>query len=122
MAKSEMKNIVMIAVITMTMIIFGLANADDASPPTSPIGEIICIGKCAFNCKDQLGSFSAYLACVVGCGLTCQNSFSEAAYECTTSCAYSKSNNANIGMIIYFTSFINYYIYINWYQANLINL
>ncbi|WJX24415.1 hypothetical protein P8452_13520 [Trifolium repens] len=96
MAKSEMKNIVMIAVMTMTMIIFGLANADDASPPTSPIGEIICIGKCAFNCKDQISNFSAFLSCVVGCGLTCQNSFSEAAYECTTNCAYSKSKNANI--------------------------
>ncbi|CAJ2638236.1 uncharacterized protein LOC123884289 [Trifolium pratense] len=97
MANSEMKNIVMITVMTMAVIIFGLTNAGDAPPPTkNPIGEIICIGKCAFTCKDQLSNFSAYLACVVGCGLTCQNTFSEVAYECTTSCAYSKSNNANI--------------------------
>jgi hypothetical protein len=113
MTKSEMKNIIMITVMIMAMTIFTFAKADDAPPPTSSaIGEIICLGKCAFKCSDQLSSFSAYVACLVGCGLTdCQNTSSKVAYECTTNCVYSKSNNVNIGMIIYFAYFINYYAY-----------
>jgi hypothetical protein len=111
MAKSEMKNIGII-VMTMLIIIFGLTNANDAPLQTnSPIIEETnyCLAKCAFSCRDKLKtSFAAYVACVTICDLTCHHTLSKVAYECTTSCAYSKSNNANIGII--FTSFINYYI------------
>jgi hypothetical protein len=92
-----------------------LTNANDAPLLTkSPIiEETNCLAKCAFSCRDKLKtSFTAYIACVTICDLTCHHTLSKVAYECTTNCAYSKSNNANIGIIIYFISFINLLIYI----------
>ncbi len=98
MVKCEMKKNVAI----FMMIILVVVQADDSPSPSSPphqtVGEIICLGKCALECKRFLRTKPLYAGCVVACALLkCHNVSSKVAYDCATNCVISKSNNFNTG-------------------------
>nr|XP_027187405.1 uncharacterized protein LOC113785374 [Cicer arietinum] len=100
MGRREMKNIVMIVVMIMTMVVFDFAKGDDdflrTNDTKSTIGEIICMGKCAVKCRRVFAIRPVYIACVGACGLlTCHKTLSKEVYDCTTSCASPKFNEAD---------------------------
>lgn len=120
MAKSDIKKIVTIMVIT----IVAFAQADDSplngvptpdvsspdvpSPHTSHvrIGTIICLGKCALRCKHFLKFKPLYFGCIALCGLKCHKISSKVAYECTTDCVFSMSINGNTGIHTFILFFL----------------
>nr|XP_004513898.1 uncharacterized protein LOC101502315 [Cicer arietinum] len=96
MAKSHMKNIVII----MTLIMFVFAKADDFQTPKSTdsfFGQVICFGKCAFKCKNLIANLQLYSACVTTCEtMNCHKTLSKDAHDCTASCVHSNSNIDNM--------------------------
>ncbi|XP_050918464.1 uncharacterized protein LOC127135879 [Lathyrus oleraceus] len=95
MARSEMKNVVMM-IITMIMLVF--VEANHSLPPQATengIGDITCLVKCGLQCAPQLGNTVQYGICMALCELLCSKKPSQAAYVCTRSCTYSKLNNIN---------------------------
>nr|XP_027186942.1 uncharacterized protein LOC113784876 [Cicer arietinum] len=96
MAKSHMKNIVII----MTLIMVVFAEADNSPKPKSTdgfIGRIICFHKCSSKCKFLSANRQLYAACVVTCQSTiCHKTLSKDAHNCTASCVHSNSNIDNM--------------------------
>lgn len=98
MAKFEMKKVMSI----FFMVLLVVAQAEDSSPTSSPsknsIGDLICIGKCAFRCKRYIKKFPFFVGCVVACKLLkCRKVSSKIVYDCATKCSISKSMKANTG-------------------------
>ncbi|CAL5184699.1 unnamed protein product [Lathyrus oleraceus] len=95
MAKSEMKNVVMM-IITMIMLVS--AEANHSLPPQATengIDDITCLVKCGLECAPKLGNKIKYGMCMALCELLCSKHPSQDAYVCTRSCTYSKLNNIN---------------------------
>lgn len=116
MAKCEMKSIVTVFLVLM-MLVF--AQAGD-SPPPSAASVILCVGECGLKCRPVFEIIEVYAACVAVCGLKCHKKQSKAAYDCTTSCALSKSIDANTGIYSYFT--FPFFITCYWYQAIILTI
>ncbi|CAK8532051.1 unnamed protein product [Lathyrus sativus] len=93
MAKSEMKNVVMI----MMMLILAEASYSLTRESPNSIGSVVkCAGECAVKCVDHLGDEIKYAECFAGCIIfTCHEISSQAVYDCTTRCAYSKLKYIN---------------------------
>ncbi|XP_058727741.1 uncharacterized protein LOC131599379 [Vicia villosa] len=89
MARSEMKNVVMI------MIMFILAQASYSLMPAEPADIMHCTSECATKCVDKLGNKFKYAYCVGRCVFKCSKSSSQFANDCTIACASSKLNNIN---------------------------
>jgi len=108
-----------VSIFMMMMLV--VSHADDSPLPSSlpniSISEIICLGKCGFQCSKLLGEIQSFVACFAACGYTCLDVTSKSAYDCATSCAISKSINDNTGIHTY--TFI--YFTIHCYQNILIS-
>lgn len=116
MAKGEMKSIVTIFLVLMML---AFAQAGD-SPLDSAGSVILCVGECGLKCRPLIEIIEAYAACVAVCGLKCHKKPSKAAYDCTTSCALSKSIDANTGIYSYFNFPIIIICY--WYQTIMLSI
>ena len=99
------------------MMMLAVSHADDSPPPSSSphisISEIICLGKCGFQCSKLLGEIQSFVACFAACGYTCLDVTSKGAYDCATSCAISMSINDNTGIHTYTFIYFTIYCYQN---------
>ncbi|KAI5391919.1 uncharacterized protein LOC127100333 [Lathyrus oleraceus] len=96
MAKFEMKKVMSI----FFMVLLVVAQAEDSSPTSSPsknsIGDLICIGKCAFECKRFIKNIPLLAGCVIACKLfNCRKVSSKIVYDCATKCSISKAMKVN---------------------------
>ncbi|CAL5210867.1 unnamed protein product [Lathyrus oleraceus] len=97
MAKFEMKKLISI----FLMLLLVVAHAEDAHPPSSSNsknskGGVVCVGKCAFQCKRFIKEVALYPGCVAGCKLLkCNKVLSKDVHSCATKCSISKTMKDN---------------------------
>lgn len=99
MAKFEMKKLISIFLMSLLVV----AHAEDTSrslTSKNSKGGVVCVGKCAFQCKRFIKEVALYPGCVAGCKLLqCNKVLSKNVHSCATKCAISKTmkDNTKIG-------------------------